>query len=258
MAADRDAMAGRKNATSAETDSGGGGGNATEKVTGAGGGQPKTTLVNLAYDHIRREIMEGTLGPNTQMLEQELAERLEMSRTPVREALIRLMREGLIEILPRRGMRVLPISVEDMGEIYEVVTILEARAAERLAEQRPTRKFLQPMIAANTAMRHALDAGDLLAWAEADDRFHAALTQLCGNRRLADMAATVSVQLHRARIATLHLRPRPSRSNQDHVALVDAILAGDSERAYQIHYQHRKRAMTLLMRILTEQNISAL
>ena len=218
----------------------------------------KLPLVERAYREIKARILGNRYPANLQVLEQELALELGMSRTPVREALIRLEREGLVEILPRRGMRVLPISARDMGEIYEVLTALEGRAAERLAASRPSAEALAPLTAALERMERALAAGELVSWAEADGEFHRGLVELAGNRRLARMAATVSDQVHRARMATLGLRPAPQQSNRDHRALIDAILEGDSARARTLHEAHRERARQLLTEILERHDLSAL
>ena len=76
------------------------------------------SLVDAAYQGIRRRILDNVWAPGFQAMEQEVALELGMSRTPVREALIRLAKEGLVEVVPRRGMRVLPVSPTDMREIY--------------------------------------------------------------------------------------------------------------------------------------------
>ena len=216
------------------------------------------SLVERAYRAIKRRIMDNTYTPDQQVLEQELALQLGMSRTPVREALIRLEREGLVEIVPRRGMRVIPISPDAMREIYEVITCLEARAAERLAARKPTRAEIQPMIDDLEAMERALAENDLESWAAADEGFHAHLLELCGNRRLALMAGTIADQAHRARMTTLRMRPLPRSSNRDHRALIEAVLAGDARRAYEIHHAHRSRAMELLTEILRRHKLSRL
>ena len=91
------------------------------------------SLVDEAYHGIRRRILDNQWAPGFQAMEQEVALQLGMSRTPVREALIRLGKEGLVEVIPRRGMRVLPVSPNDMREIYEILTALECMAAELLA-----------------------------------------------------------------------------------------------------------------------------
>lgn len=213
-------------------------------------GKERASLVTRAHGEIKRRIMGNTLRPGQQVLEQDLAATLGTSRTPVREALIRLEHEGLVEILPRHGMRVLPISPEDMAEIYEVLTALEARAAERLAERKPTPDQVAPLTRALERMEAALEAGNLKAWARADDRFHRHLVALAGNRRLAEMALTVFDQAQRTRMATLHLRPWPRQSNRDHRALLRAILKGDGRKAREIHVRHRQRAMKMLLALL--------
>lgn len=210
----------------------------------------RATLVARAHDEIKRRIMANRLGPGQQVLEQDLAAELGMSRTPLREALIRLEQEGLVEVLPRRGMRVLPISLRDMAEIYELLTALEARAAERLAERKPTARQVAPLARAVARMDAALETGNLKAWAHADDAFHRNLVTLAGNRRLAEMARTLFDQAQRARMATLHLRPWPKQSNKDHRALLRAILRGDARKAGEIHTRHRRRAGAMLLAML--------
>ena len=78
-----------------------------------------------------------------------------MSRTPVREALIRLQKEGLVDVIPRHGMRVLPVSPTDMKEIYEILTALEAMAAELLAKRKPSDAELAPLERASRDMARA-------------------------------------------------------------------------------------------------------
>jgi DNA-binding GntR family transcriptional regulator len=218
----------------------------------------RVSRVDRAYREIKRRVLGNFYPPGLRVLEQELAHQLGVSRTPVREALIRLEQEGLVEIVPRHGMRVVPISPEDMREIYEVITSLEARAAERLAERHPDRAAIAPMIEAQEAMEQALEHGDLDAWATADERFHRALVELCGNRRLAQTALAVFDQVHRARMVTLRIRPLPTQSNVEHEALIEAILAGDPDRAWQLHHDHLSRAMELLTEILKRYNLEQL
>ena len=223
---------------------------------GAAKGQ-KASRTELAYAEVKRRIMGNIYPPGLQVLEQELAAQLGMSRTPVREALIRLEKEGLVEITPRRGMRVVPVAPDDMAEIYDVLTCLEARAAERLAASKPTRAEIQPMIRTVDEMDEALERHDLDAWAAADERFHRLLLQMSGNSRLANMAFMVFDQAHRARMVTLRMRPMPHRSSEDHRRVLDAILAGDAEAAYAAHYKHRQDAMKLLIDILERYKLSA-
>ena len=140
------------------------------------------SLVDAAYAQIRQRILDNVWPPGHRALEQEVALALGMSRTPVREALMRLRNEGLVEVIPRHGMRVLPVSPTDMREIYQILTALECMAAELLAQRKPSDAELKPLVDASKAMDKALKADDLDAWAAADERFHAHFIELAGNR----------------------------------------------------------------------------
>src|SRR3954466_14939978 len=95
----------------------------------------KPSLVDDAYAALKEAIRENTFPPGYQGSEKEIAPRLEMSRTPVHEAVIRLQEEGLVRVLSRRGVVICAISAADMREIYEVIIALESAAAELLAEK---------------------------------------------------------------------------------------------------------------------------
>ncbi|MGI9409590.1 MAG: GntR family transcriptional regulator, partial [Hyphomicrobiaceae bacterium] len=112
------------------------------------------------------------MPPGFQAVETELAEQLGISRTPVREAVIRLCEEGLVEVKRRRGIRVLPISVEDMREIYDLLTLLEADCARRLTEAKLSKAQFLLLDNAVDEMESALSRDSLDEWAKADDRFH--------------------------------------------------------------------------------------
>jgi DNA-binding GntR family transcriptional regulator len=213
---------------------------------------------DLAYQRLKQRILDNEYAPGTQVLEQDLASDLGLSRTPVREALIRLQQEGLVEVVPRHGMRVLPLSPRDMREIYTVLTSLEPTAAELLAARRPSAQEIAPLVDACTAMETALAVDDRLAWAKADETFHRVLVELCGNRRLASMVMTVWEQSHRARMFTLKLRPLPVESTREHRAALEAILAGDAMRARDIYRAHRERARDSLMAIIEQYGLSQL
>lgn len=208
-----------------------------------------------AVEDLRGLIFSGDLAPGSDHLESELAERLGMSRTPVREAVLTLSAQGLLEVRPRRGVRVAAISPTDMDEIYEVLTELESLAAARAAEARPDAVALTDLRAALEAMETALAAGDRDAWAEADDAFHTELVRLGGNSRVAGIVATMADQVRRARAMTLHLRPLPVRSNEDHRAVHDAIARGDAPAARARHHAHRTEARAALTGILRDHRL---
>jgi DNA-binding GntR family transcriptional regulator len=219
---------------------------------------PRLSQTQRAYHELRRRILDNELVPDRQYLEQELADVLRMSRTPVREALIRLSEERLVEVRPRHGARVIPVSAEDMREIYELLTELESLAARKLGERGLRPAQLARFQAAVDDMDQALQRNDLIGWARADETFHSLLVDLCGNSRLKQIVSTVRDQAHRARMQTLKLRPKPVDSNRDHAAVVEAIRKRDGERAAAIHRRHRQQAGAMLLRLLAKRGIEGL
>ena len=211
-----------------------------------------------AYATIKRRILDNEYAPGMQIPEQVLADSLGISRTPAREALVRLAQEGLIEIIPRHGMRVLPISAGDMKEIYEVLVSLEPMATELLALKKPQRSDVAGLTEACDEMELALEADDLDAWARADEKFHFQLVELCGNRRLANMVMAVWEQSHRARMITLKLRPKPVESTREHRAVVEAILAGDVAVARELYREHRSKAANAMIGIIEKMGMNHL
>jgi DNA-binding GntR family transcriptional regulator len=220
--------------------------------------ETRLTMAEKAYRDIKQRILENVFPAGTIMLEQELAELLEMSRTPVREAMIRLAREGMIDIRPRHGMRVLPVSAKDMREIYEILTALESEAAAQIARDGATPARIAELKAAVAQMDETLKADDLEAWARADDRFHRLILDTARNRRLTAIIEQFWDQSHRVRMLTLKLRPKPTGSNIDHRALVDAIERGDPEEAHRIHHEHRAKNGRMLAELLERHGLSQL
>lgn len=220
----------------------------------------KPNLADHAYEAIKRAVLENIYPPGYQAGEVEIARQLEMSRTPVHEAMARLQEEGLVRILPKRGILVLGLSPDDIAEIYDVIIALEGSAGERLARLPETQRMASAaLLEGHTAqMDAALAAGDRPAWARADKAFHDALAQASGNERLGRMVGTVTDQLHRARLFTLHLRPLPTRSAQDHGAITDAIRAGNPEAAADAARKHRRHARDELVPLLRQLRLNNL
>ncbi len=210
------------------------------------------SLVDDAYQGMRTRILDNVWAPGHQALEGDIALQLGMSRTPVREALIRLAKEGLVEVIPRRGMRVLPVSANDMQEIYEILEALESKASEMLAARHPSAKELAPLVKATRAMEKALARDDLQAWAMADESFHASLVTLAGNKLLAEGVFKYWDRAHRARMFTLRLRPKPVNSTKEHMDLVERLLQGDAQGAATVNRLHRQRANREMLAIFTQ------
>jgi len=218
----------------------------------------RRSLADRAYRLIKRRILSTAYPPGCQVMEQELAESLGMSRTPVREAMVRLEEEGLCRIIPRRGMRVKAFSAEDMREIYELLCCLEAKAVESLARREPRATALAKLERAVARMEAALEADHLQRWAAADAAFHKLIFELSGNRRLEELGLSLLEQAHRVRMITLRLRQKPFRSTSDHRALLDRIREGDAKGARELNWRHREQAGAELFALLEHYQLSNL
>jgi DNA-binding GntR family transcriptional regulator len=231
---------------------------APAKAKAPKGTKARTSFTEIAYQRIRSMILDNEMPAGFQVTEQDMAEKLDISRTPTREALLKLEAEGLIEIWPRHGMRVKHISIDDLREIYQMVTVLEASAARFAAENGVSAALLAEMRKSIEDMDAALAADDLREWAKADRTFHRLLIQAGGNRRLAETVETLNGQAHRLRMITLSIRPKPTNSNRDHEDVVEAIARGDGEAAERIHRLHREKSGTMLIDLLTRHGLTSL
>lgn len=211
-----------------------------------------------ALHALREMIFSGQLAAGSDHLETELASLLNMSRTPVREAVLILEGQGLLELRPRKGVRILPVSPDDMREIYDVLTELESLAAEQAAQQGYDAEQLSGLACAIVDMECAVEAKDLEKWAQADDQFHAELVRLGRNSRIKSIVNMMQDQVRRARATTLFMRPLPLKSNQAHRRVYLAIEQGDAINARAAHRAHRQQAREMLVDLLERHRLRAL
>ncbi len=209
-----------------------------------------------AIQAMRHMIFSGELTAGSDHLESELADRLNMSRTPVREAALTLESQGLLEMRPRKGVRILSVSPDDMRDIYDVLTELEGLSARRAASFDYSNKELEKLATAISEMEAAIAQEDREIWAEADDRFHAELVHLGKNSRIEMIVAMMSDQVRRARSITLFMRPLPTQSNEDHRNVFEAIRSGNADLADRLHRAHRERARDVILSLLERHRLN--
>jgi DNA-binding GntR family transcriptional regulator len=188
-------------------------------------------------EKIEEQIATGTLAPGSSLDEATLVEQYGVSRTPVREALIQLAAEGLIEIRPRRGAVVTSIGPTRLSEMFEVMGELEAMCA-RLAARRMSdaeRKVLQ---AAHEACENARIKEDSDAYFYCNEQFHSAIYAGSHNAFLIEQASQLQRRLRPYRRLQLRVRDRMGTSFKEHQGVVLAINAGDTEAAAQALRSH--------------------
>ena len=206
------------------------------------------SLSGNAYNLLRADILSGAIPGDTLWSDREIAARLRLSRTPVREAVQRLAAEGLVEVIPRRGSRVLSLKPVDVREIHQIAKALELEAALILVASPDI--DLTPLRQAVDAMTQALEKGDRNAWAEADMRFHINVVDLCGNQRLASLYHQQRGLTDRARYFALHIRELPTRSTEEHRGMLEQLERRDAAGLERLYREHWDRITTELLDLI--------
>lgn len=194
-------------------------------------------LEQRVYERLSEEIVSGVLAPGEPLIEAKLASAFGVSKTPVREALIRLQRDGLVEIEPYRGARVGAPSAKDMVEISEVRLLLEKRIVEDLARDRPA-EVIEALDAALTTARRALERSDRDGVRVALTTFSDCLANASENGHLKSLLGGLRNKLMLIGNTAANLPGRHVRSIEEHQAILDAIRAGDADAAVRETVEH--------------------
>ena len=192
-------------------------------------------LRDAAYEAIRDAIVRGDIAPGSSVRNADLAERLGLSRAPIRDALARLVDEGLVETKPQSYTRVTPLVLREARDAAGVVRAMHELAA-RTAVPSLTGEDLAAMRLANGRFAAATRAGDIDAALRADDELHGVLVRVCANRALAATIERYTPLIRRLERRQFSLA-RARRSVQRHNQLIAACAAGDVEEATRVTAQ---------------------
>lgn len=193
------------------------------------------SLAQQAYRLLRRAIQRQDLVRETFYSESELAEFMGISRTPVREALIELAREGLVEVIPQRGFRLHVLDDDDRREVFDLRVVLEAYVVEQLAKN-ATAEDVARLRSLLDEQRRLVD--DLDAFLEVDEAFHTLMPELAGLRLARQMLGTLRGAMWLLGSSALALPERIPDVLEEHTAVVDAIEAGDVRAAKDAVRRH--------------------
>lgn len=203
------------------------------------------SLAELAVQRLRAEIISGALAPGERLVEEHLTRRFGTSRAPLREALRLLGEQGLVEHLPRRGVRVTELSARDMDELFSLRDALERFAMRTaLAGGPPEPARMAELTDSLAEMERATERADPLGRAEAHRRFHLALVALAGHQHLLRVYEPVILKLQLCMSTNLRreaAQASPLDSLARHRRLHDALLSGDLERVLETLSGHGAR-----------------
>lgn len=202
----------------------------------------RRNLREEAVEVLRAAILGGELEPGSIHSSVSLAERLGVSQTPVREAMLELSRCDLVEVLPNRGFRVTVIDNQDLDQIYELRRMLEVPAME-LVIKRASADDLDQLEQPLAALEAAADDNDVPTFLLADRAFHLALLQLSDNPRLVDIVAGLRDQTRIVGLRSLAEAGALQASASEHRPILEALRAGDvaeAKRVMEVHLEHTR------------------
>ena len=194
-------------------------------------------LRDVVFNTLRRAILRGELKPGERLMEIRLANKLGVSRTPIREAIRKLELEGLVLMVPRKGAEVAEITEKNLRDVLEVRCALEELAVQ-LACDRIDPERMQQLLDAAAHFRDILGTADITELGEADEAFHDVIFQATDNRRLIQLLNNLREQMYRYRIEYLKKKECYPQLLEEHAAIIQAIREHDKVKATEITVQH--------------------
>ena len=191
---------------------------------------------------LREMLLEGEIPPGTRVPERDLCTKLQISRTPLREALKVLAAEGLVLLLPNCGARAAKLTSKDMTDLFEVCQGLEALAGE-LACERISDQQLKDIAAVHAAMARHYHEGDLILYYRCNRQIHETIVSAAGNPALSALYESVTARIRRARYVTPMTPQRWALALQEHEAILNALMRRDSVGLAHIlraHLRHKR------------------
>jgi GntR family transcriptional regulator, rspAB operon transcriptional repressor len=202
-----------------------------------------------AYKYVKNQILNLEYKPSQNVTDVEIAEKLDISRTPVREAMVRLEQEGLLVSEHRRGWKVYAMTLEDIEDIFEIKITLEPMMVKKAAHCKNA-EMKSSLKTTFEQMKAAAKDEDFPAWQEADLMFHHIIFNMCSNKKARNIIENLNNQWYRLKPGIATLEGRLDRSISEHEAIVSGILSGDGEQAEQEMRNHLTNVRDELSRVL--------
>ena len=194
-------------------------------------------LRDVVFNTLRQAILRGEMEPGERLMEIQLAQKLGVSRTPIREAIRKLELEGLVIMIPRKGAEVAHITEKDMKDVLEVRSTLEELVVE-LAIKNVTDEKIEELKCANKVFESAIVSKDAVNIVEADVKFHDILYSMTNNARLIQIINNLREQMYRYRLEYLKDTHSHEKLDGEHQAIFENIRNGDKEAVCTMVGQH--------------------
>lgn len=211
-------------------------------------------LRDVVFNTLRQAILRGELEPGERLMEIALAQKLGVSRTPIREAIRKLELEGLVVMVPRKGAEVADITEKDLRDVLEVRTALEALSVE-LAIKNMTDEDIEALRMANEDFKELSGGNELMKLAEADVAFHEIIYIATNNNRLIQIINNLREQMYRYRLEYIKDESARPQLIKEHQEIIDAMLAKDVERARVAITRHVENQEENILRTIKDKKI---
>jgi GntR family transcriptional regulator, rspAB operon transcriptional repressor len=222
--------------------------NSTDVIENGTGSENGPGLIrDGVYEKIRADILACVLAPGSRVFENDLAQRYKVSKSPVRDALLRLQEQGLIEVLPRKGYLIRPISIGDAHDLYEMRLLLEKSCVRRACDEASDEGL------ASLNEFRSVENGDLAHWVMYNRNFHRRIAELSGNARMAKMAYEVIDQFDRLTFVGVSAGPSAAASEKfvaEHCEVIDALQARDRSKVTSLINKHISKSQKQLFAVL--------
>ena len=207
---------------------------------------PRAALHEQVAQRLRQMLLEGRIAPGAKLNERELSERLNVSRTPLREAIKMLAAEGLVELLPNRGAVAVALTEADVAHTFEVMAGLEAQAGE-LAAQRITEAELAEIQAMHFEMMAAYTRRDLSAYYMLNARIHSAISAAAKNPVLAQVYQQVNARLQALRFRSNQDGDKWKNAMKEHEKMIEALAAHDGAAMREVLLSHLRNKREVVL-----------
>lgn len=194
-------------------------------------------LRDVVFNTLRQGILTGVLKPGERLMEIHLANRLGVSRTPIREAIRMLELEGLVTMVPRKGAEVAMISKQDLSDVLEIRRVLDSLATE-LACKRISDEAKEELRQSEKEFVEATRTRDVIKIAEADVKFHDVILMASGNKRLIQMMNNLAERMYRYRLEYIKDERNHKKLMEEHEEIVRYVLAGNVKSAVEAAKKH--------------------
>lgn len=210
-------------------------------------------LREVVFETIRNAIISGSLKPGERLMEVQMAERLGVSRTPIREAIRKLELEGLIIMLPRKGAFVADLSVKDLTEVLEIRAALEGLAAG-LAVTRINESEIEELEIIALKFNKAIEIDDIQELIALDIQFHETIFKASRNERLIQLNSNLREQVQRFREMYLKKANRSKETAKEHNDLLEAISSRDISKAEKLARKHVETTENAILKMMEGKN----